>query len=176
MSDWNDTIKPVASKLYADLRITHAMEVGALVEALEIARRRAEIDQTEKEWCKRHGFDLERARGNMQAKSYLKGANLIVEAANLFKTLCNEFGPQRAVHVLTAIEREHARQRWASDLQAWRARGEMSTAQAAAELGLSIEDVEAIEGGTFSAGPAAMRLVRPALRRVRGELADHHQG
>lgn len=167
-SDWATTIKPVASKAYLEISKTHGEQAGAAVEALEIARRRAEIEQTEADWRKRHGWDLERARGNYGHKDYLAGGNLLASAGSLFKSLCGEFGPQRAVHVLTGIEREHARASWKTDLRAWR--GEKSVVAAAAILGLAVEDVEAIERGEFSAGPEAMRLVRPALRRVRADL------
>lgn len=170
MSDWNETIKPIASKVYQDLLKAHGEHAGAAVEALEIARRRAEIEQTEAEWRTRHGWDLARARGNYAHADYLAGGNLLASAGSLFKSLCGEFGPQRAVHILTGIEREHARAAWGTDLRAWRGRGEKTVADAARELGLAVEDVEAIEAGTFSAGPEAMRLVRPALRRVRGDL------
>jgi len=170
MSDWNDTLKPVATKLYADLRQQHAGATGALIEALEIARRRAEIDQTERDWRTRHGFDLEQSRGNMQSVSYLAGGNLLVEANHLFRSMAHEFGPQRTVHILTAIERSQTRSQWAADLKEWRARGKRSVAAAAQELGLSVEDLTAIEGETFKAGPEVMRVVRPALRRVKEEI------
>lgn len=170
MSDWNESIKPIASKVYADLLKAHGQQTTAAIEALEIARRRAEIDQTERDWRQRHGFDLDRARGNQLAKDYLAGGNLLASAGSLFQSLCGEFGGQRAVHILTGIERENTRARWGNDLKTWRARGEMTVEAAARELGLAVEDVEAIEAGTFSAGPEVMRLVRPALRRVRGEL------
>jgi len=172
MSDWNDVIKPVAEKTYLEISKTHGEQSGAAVEALEIARRRAEIEQTETDWRKRHGYDLEHARGNYGHKDYLAGGNLLAEAGRMFKTLCGEFGPQRAVHILTGIEREHNRAAWGKDLRAWRERGGMTVEAAARELGLAVEDVEAIEAGNFSAGPEVMRLVRPAIRRVRGELGE----
>lgn len=159
MSDWNETIKPVASKLYAELSKTHGEQAGAVVEALEIARRRAEIEQTELDWRKRHG-----CVGNCS------GVFLLASAGQLFKSLCAEFGAQRAVHILTGIEREHSRSRWSADLLTWRKRGELTAEAAARALGLAVEDIEAIEAGTFSAGPEVMRLVRPALWRVRDEL------
>ena len=158
MSDWNDTVKPVASKTYAELLKTHGAQVAAAVEALEIARRQAEITQTIEDWSKRHHLPLGAA------------ADLLQAGQELFAGLCGEFGPQRAVHVLTGIEREHTRASWGADLRAWRKRGEMTVEAAARELGLAVEDVEAIEAGNFSAGPEVMRLVRPALRRVKSEL------
>ena len=169
-SDWQMNARPAASRIYNDLLKTHGAQVAAAVEALEIARRRAEIEQTEADWRKRHGYDLEHARGNYGHKGYLAGGNLLANAGSLFKSLCGEFGPQRAVHILTAIEREHTRATWGNDLRAWRQRGEMTVDAAARELGLSVEDIEAIEAGTFKAGPEVMRLVRPALRRIRDEL------
>jgi hypothetical protein len=168
-SDWSSVIRPVAAKLHAELSKTHGKETSALVEALEIARRRAEIEATEQEWRVRHGFDLDSAGGNFGSKLYQHGGNLLATAGTLFKTLSAEFGAQRAVHILTGIEREHTRARWGTDLLAWRQRGGMSVESAARELGLAVEDIEAIERGDFSAGPEVMRLVRPALRRVRGE-------
>ena len=159
MSDWSENLKPVASKSYAELLKTHGKQVGAAVEALEIARRRAEVDRTERDWRERHKLDLE------------GGEILLLDALNMFASLCLRFDPKRAVHILTGIERAHARAAWGKDLRSWRAmRGEMSQEAAANELGLSLEDVLAIEGQTFSAGPEVMRLVRPALRRVKSDL------
>jgi len=170
MSDWNDSVKPIAKKLLAELLKTHGQQTGAAIEALEIARRRAEIDQTERDWRTRHGFDLESARGNYGSKVYLAGGNLLADGGGMFKSLCQEFGPQRATHVLNGLEREFNRSRWGADLAAWRQRNGFTSAQAAAELSLAVEDVEAIENQTCSAGPEVMRLVRPALRKVRAEL------
>ncbi len=169
-SDWSQTIKPVARNTHAELLKTHGQQTGALIEALEIARRRAEIEQTEKDWRRRHGFDLETARGSYTAHSYLSGGNLLVEAGNLLRTLAHEFGPQRAVHILTALEREQALHKWGTDLIEWRDQKGLTMVQAAGELGLAVEDVDAIERGELCAGPDAMRLIRPALQRVRVEL------
>ncbi len=169
-SDWQQTIKPVARNTHAELLKTHGQQTGALIEALEIARRRAEIEQTEKDWRRRHGFDLETARGSYTAHSYLSGGNLLVEAGNLLRTLAHEFGPQRAVHILTALEREQRRAGWGDDLRAWRAKMGYSIEGAATELGLDTETVTDIERGELCAGPDAMRLIRPALQRVRSEI------
>ncbi len=164
MSDWNDNIKPIAAKLHAELLKTHGEQTGALVEALEIARRQSEIAQTIKDWVGRHRF----ATGPDQASI---GFELLTDAAGIFKSLCEEFGAQRAVHILTGLERQQQRARHGADLRAWRLRGNLTVAQAAAELGLAVEDVEAIEGETLNAGPAAMRMIRPALRRVASDLS-----
>ena len=157
-SDWQMNAKPAAKRVYADLLKTHGDKVGAAVEAMEIARRHAEIRQTEMEWRERHGLDD------------LHADLLNLECANLFGGLVGEFGAQRAVHILTGIEREQARAAWGNDLRAWRKQLNMTVADAALELGLAIEEIEAIEANTFSAGPEVMRLVRPALQRVRMDL------
>jgi hypothetical protein len=169
-SDWSQTIKPVAGKLYAELCKAHGERIGALIEALEIARRRAEIDQTERDWRERWGFAC--VGENYQAKNYLAGGNTIAEAVALFQSFREEFGPQRAVHIITGLEREHTRGRWAIDMETWRTVGKLTVEAAASELGLAVEDVLAIEAGTLNAGPDAMRLIRPALRRVRQERVE----
>ncbi len=158
MSFNQSVIKPIAKKLYAELSATHGNNLLAMIEAIEIARRQAEIDQTKADWSERHGFNLDDVTA------------LLSDAAGVFESLVGELGPQPAIHVLTALEREQTRQRWAADLVAWRKRGDLTVTDAAIELGLAYEDVVALESGEFSAGPDAMRLVREALRRVRGEL------
>ena len=158
MSDWQTTCKPAAAKLHKELLKSHGAETGAMVEALEIARRTAEIEQTTEDWVARHCLEPDSA------------IPLLNDAKEVFMSLCGEFGPQRAVHVLTALEREHSRQRWGIDMKAWRKRGGMSVEQAATELNLCVEDIECLERGDFIAGPETMRRVRPALQRVRGEL------
>ena len=90
MSDWSENLKPVASKSYAELLKTYGQQAGAAVEALEIARRRAEIDQTERDWRERHGLK--------------SGEMILATTGGMFKSLCGEFGPKRAVHILTGIE------------------------------------------------------------------------
>ena len=160
MSFNQTTIKPIAKKLYAELSATHGNNLPAMLEAMEIARRQAEIDQTKADWSERHGFNLDDA------------AALLSDAAGVFESLVGELGPQPSVHVLTALEREQTRQRWGADLVAWRKRNELTVTDAAIELGLAFEDVTALERGDFSAGPDAMRQVRKALLRVRGELTD----
>lgn len=102
--DWTTTIRPAARKVYSDLLATHGKQTGAVVEALEIARRQAEIDQTERDWRERHGFTWK-----PDMKDYHAGRNLVIAADGLFKSLAGEFGPQRAVHILTALEREQSR-------------------------------------------------------------------
>jgi DNA-binding XRE family transcriptional regulator len=169
--DWTTTIRPTAAKLYKEMLATHGEQTVAIIEALEIARRRAEIDQTEKDWRKRHGSDLDAARGNYNSLRYLAGGNLLAEAGNLFKSLCGEFGAQRACHILEGLEREQNRCRWGKDMQAWRAIHGLTREQAAAVLELSVEDVEAIESNSLCAGPDAMRLIRPALKRIKSDLA-----
>lgn len=142
-SDNQTIIKPVAKKVYSDLLKLYPEHIGLAVEALEIARREREV--------------------------ILPIWSTVME---LFKSLRGEFGTQRAGHILTAIEREHRRQTWATDMAAWRKRGELSPAEAATELGLAVEDIIAIEEGSFTAGPEAMRQVRPALKWIRQELQN----
>lgn len=103
-SDWSSVIKPAARKVFADLQKTHGEQTGAVVEALEIARRRAEINQTEEGWRERHGFDW-----NPKLDGYSVGVDLLVAAGGIFSSLCEEFGPQRATHVLNGIGREYRR-------------------------------------------------------------------
>ena len=159
-SDWSATIKPVASKTYAELLAAYGEQVGAAIEALEIARRQAEIAQTMDDWAKRHEL------------SPSDSFDLLLDVGKIFTDLCGEFGPQRAVHILVGIEREHNRKLKAQDMKSWRSIFGYSVEAAATELGISSEDVEAIENNCFNAGPAAMALIRPALKRIKSDLTN----
>ena len=158
MSDRKLNILPAAKKLYAKLLKSNGKQTGAMVEALEIARRTAEIEQTTEDWAARHALPL----GD--------GADLLNDAREVFAYLAKEFGQKRAVHVLVALEVEHSWAKRSEEMLEWRKRRGFFVHHAAIELGISVEDITAIEGGIFKAGPDFMHRVLPILTRVRKEL------
>lgn len=114
--------------------------------------------------------------------------NIVPAAERLFAELRREFTIQQIKHIAGALERQVDKAERAALLRAWRAGrgarledgrwkmedggcGPLSVERAARELGLAVEDIEAIEGETLKCGPEAMRPIRRALRRCRADMA-----
>src|ERR1017187_5685691 len=100
-SDRKQNILPAARRLYFDLKSAHGKQTGALIEAIKIAQRRAEADKMERDWRERHGLEWSPDLGGFQA-----GNDLLFAATAEFKSMCGEFGPKHACHVLVALEVE----------------------------------------------------------------------
>lgn len=98
--------------------------------------------------------------------------NIVPAAARLFAELRQEFTQQQIKHLLVALERCLSLVHRANLMKDWRAANKMGVEDAARELGISVEDVEAIEDESLRVNAAAMRPIRRALQRCKKDLAQ----
>ena len=86
------------------------------------------------------------------------------------------FTPRRIKHLATALDRRASLGLDGETLRAWldhraRAGPDLGRADRAAELGLTVAELDGLLAGTLRAGPEDWRRIGRALRRCREELA-----